>query len=195
MIEDATTVPVPAAVKDLSGCAARANALLLQGRLERPSEHRGRRLTFANGTTATVYRETRLRRLPPVDPAILIVGFTLRVIASPRAHAAFRVESLLNTILFVGFRGFVSKLWLAHDERAQYRGFYEWDGSEQAKRYVGALRHVLGLVSVPGSIGHRVLPGLTRDEVLRSRGEVITGATSAGAHDWWRLVDVRPPLR
>jgi hypothetical protein len=29
----------------------------------------------------------------------------------------FRAESLLNTPLFVGFPGFVSKLWLAHDEQ------------------------------------------------------------------------------
>jgi hypothetical protein len=28
----------------------------------------------------------------------------------------FRAESILNTPLFAGFPGFVSKLWLAHDE-------------------------------------------------------------------------------
>jgi hypothetical protein len=154
---------------------------------------------FADGTTGAVYRETRLRRPPPSDPAVLVVTFRLRLITSPRAHAAFRVESLLNTILFVGFTGFVSKLWLRHDEHDRYRGFYQWDGPGLAERYVGALRHVLGLVSVPGSIDHRVLPGLLRDDVLRSRGEIVRSTASGGgggasSSDWWQLVDVRPPL-
>jgi hypothetical protein len=42
-------------------------------------------------------------------------------------HAAFRGESLLNTPLFAGFPGFVSKLWLANDGLGRYRGLYEWD--------------------------------------------------------------------
>src|SRR5688572_5354701 len=50
-------------------------------------------------------------------------------------HALFRWESLLNTPLFVGFAGFVSKLWLAHDEDGVYRGFYEWDGPARAEYY------------------------------------------------------------
>jgi hypothetical protein len=37
-------------------------------------------------------------------------------------HTGFRWESLFNTPLFVGFPGFVSKLWLAHDEHDVYRG-------------------------------------------------------------------------
>ena len=35
--------------------------------------------------------------------------------------------SLLNTPFFVGFPGFVSKLWLANDEHGVYRGLYRWD--------------------------------------------------------------------
>lgn len=39
----------------------------------------------------------------------------------------FRPMSLLNTPFFVGFPGFVSKLWLANDEHGVYRGLYQWD--------------------------------------------------------------------
>ena len=75
-------------------------------------------------------------------------------------------ESLLNTPLFVGFPGFVSKLWLAHDENGAYRGFYQWNGAQLADAYVRALWWVLALVSVRSSIHYVVLPGLRRDDVL-----------------------------
>ena len=81
-------------------------------------------------------------------------------------HALFRRESLLNTPLFVGFPGFVSKLWCAHDERGIYRGLYDWDGPAAAEHYARSLRWVLAPVCVPGSVHHRVLPGVRRDGLL-----------------------------
>jgi hypothetical protein len=63
-----------------------------------------------------VYRETIIDRAAPQDPCVHVVAFRLRLVRG-WAHQAFRWESLLNTPLFVGFPGFVSKLWLAHDER------------------------------------------------------------------------------
>jgi hypothetical protein len=83
------------------------------------------------------------------------------------AHALFRFESLFNTPLFVGFPGFVSKLWVAHDSNDIYRGVYEWDGATLAEDYVRTLWRVLALVCVPGSIHYEIVPGLTRGELLR----------------------------
>ncbi len=100
----------------------------------------------------------------------------------------FRAESLLNTPLFAGFPGFVSKLWLASDERSRYRGVYEWDGPRQADHYARALWRVLAVVSVPGSIHYVVLPGLRRDDFLR-RPQALAGA-AADAASWWRLAEV-----
>lgn len=105
-----------------------------------------------------------------------------------RGHALFQRESLLNTLLFVGFPGFVSKLWLANDERGRYRGLYEWDGPELAENYARALWRVLALVSEPGSIHYAVLPGLRRDVLLERPQEVPGAAQDAAA--WWRLAGV-----
>jgi hypothetical protein len=147
----------------------------------------GRQLRFADGTSARVYRETVVRRGATEDPCVLVVEFRLRTVRG-RAHAAFRLESLLNTPLFVGFPGFVSKLWLANDERGRYRGLYEWDGPQRADHYARALWRVLALVSVPGSIHYMVLPGLRRDELL-ARPQVLAGPAADGAA-WWRPVEV-----
>lgn len=79
-----------------------------------------------------------------------------------RGHALFRAESLLNTPLFAGFPGFVSKLWMAHDENGVYRGFYQWNGAERADAYVRALWWVLALVSDRSSIRSHHIPTSAR---------------------------------
>ena len=119
-----------------------------------------------------------------LDPCVLVVEFRLRAVRG-RGHAVFRRESLLNTPLFGGFPGLVSKLWLADDERGRYRGLYEWDGPELAENYARALWRVLALVSVRGSIHYVVLPGLRRDELLE---QPQVGEADAAA--WWRLAAV-----
>ena len=160
--------------------------LLWQRRMHLPSGRVGMRLCFADGTSARVYRETIVDRGPTLDPCVLIVEFRLRAVRG-RGHAAFRLESVLNTPLFAGFPGLVSKLWLAHDERGRYRGVYEWDGPRLAENYARALWRVLALVSVRGSVHYVVLPGLRRD-VLLERPDVLAGdAADEGA--WWRLAE------
>jgi hypothetical protein len=184
---DQPALAYDAALRALTGCVASTARLLWRRRIHLPTEQVGRRLRFADGTSARVYRETVVARDATQDPCVLVVEFRLRAVRG-WAHAAFRWESLLNTPLFVGFPGFVSKLWLANDERGRYRGLYEWDGPQRAEHYARALWRVLALVSVPGSIHYVVLPGLRRDEVL-ARPQVLAGA-AADTAAWWRPVEV-----
>jgi hypothetical protein len=176
----------PLALRALAACAANTARLLGQRRVHLPRGRVGARLGFADGTSARVYRETVVDRGPTLDPCVLVVEFRLRAVRGP-GHAAFRLESLLNTPLFVGFPGFVSKLWLAHDERGRYRGVYEWDGPRLAGNYARALWRVLALVSVPGSVHYVVLPGLRRD-VLLENPSVVSGAAADPAA-WWCLTE------
>jgi hypothetical protein len=172
----------------LARCFMRTIWLLGHDRIHQPPGHVGRRLRFADGTSARVYRDTLVDRGATRDPCVLVVEFRLRAVRGV-GHALFRAESLLNTPLFVGFPGFVSKLWTADDERGRYRGLYEWDGARRAEHYARALWRVLALVCVPGSIHYVVLPGLRRAEVL-GRPEVLAGRAAADPEAWWRLVGV-----
>jgi hypothetical protein len=184
---DAITERAPlayrAAAMALINCAANTMRLLWRHRIHLPTARVGMRLRFADGTSARVYRETIVDRGETRDPCVLLVEFRLRAVHG-WGHAAFRWESLLNTPLFVGFPGFVSKLWLTDDERGCYRGLYGWDGARRAEAYARALWRVLALVSVRGSIHYIVLPGLHRDELLRRPG-VLAGTAPA----WWHLVE------
>ncbi|MFF5185917.1 hypothetical protein ACFY30_19455 [Streptomyces sp. NPDC000345] len=170
--------------RSVAACVLSTFGLLARQWVRLSGERLGTRLRFADGTSARVYRETRLGSGLAKDPCTLVVTFRLRLVRG-RAHALFRAESLLNTLLFVGFPGFTSKLWLAHDERARYRGVYEWDGPERAEHYARSLWRVLALVSVPGSIGYTVLPGLRRDDFLAAAGPAGTLAPDESAA-WWR---------
>lgn len=175
--------PVAVAARAVGRCVRRSGSLLIRRRVHIPDGVVGRRLRFADGTSAPVYRETVVdRRGPPAAPCALVVGFRLRGVRG-RGHAAFRVESLLNTPLFVGFPGFVSKLWLADDELGTYRGVYEWDGPDRAHAYARALWRVLQLVSVAGSIRYVVLPGVRCEDLAAGAADV-----AATGRDWWRPV-------
>lgn len=167
----------------LARCCASTVRLLQQGRLHLPARRVGMVLRFADGTSARVFRETVADRGTTLDPCVIVVEFRLRAVRG-WGHAAFRRESLLNTPLFAGFPGFVSKLWLANDGLGRYRGLYEWDDPLLAENYARALWRVLALVSIPGSIHYVVLPGLRRDEVLE-RLHLLGGGEA-----WWQLTAV-----
>ena len=166
MIERPPVAPATA-VRRLARCVLTTFELLGQRRIHLPKRCVGLRLHFADGTASKVYRDTVVDRSATDDPAVLVVGFRLRTVHGQLAHALFRFESLFNTPLFVGFPGFVSKLWVAHDSNDIYRGVYEWDGATLAEDYVRTLWRVLALVCVPGSIHYEIVPGLTREELLR----------------------------
>jgi hypothetical protein len=183
MSEKPPLPPAPA-VLGLAACVARTALLLAGRRIHLPRHNAGKRVSFADGSRAVVYRETVVDRPPTRAPAVLVVGFRLRLLRG-RWHRWFRVESILNTPLFVGFPGYVSKLWLTHDHTGRYRGVYEWDGPDLAENYARTLWRVLALGSVPGSIHYAVLPGVRRDEFLREPHRYAAEA-AAVAGDWWR---------
>jgi hypothetical protein len=169
----------------LARCAGRTIDLLAHRRLHQPVGNVSRRVRWSDGTTSKVYRETTADH-DAAEPCTLVVRFRLRGVRGPRLHALFRLESELNTVLFAGFPGFVSKLWFAADEDGTYRGLYDWDGVERAHAYVRALWWALMVVAARSSIEHVVVAGVRRDELLRDPD--LAGRDPA----WWRPLEVTP---
>ena len=187
-MDERPPLPVPDAARAVVRCIGATVVLLVRRRVHLPRRHVGERLRFADGTSAVVYRETVVDRRDPDDPCVLVVEFRLRAVRG-RGYVLFRWEGLFNTPLFVGFPGFVSKLWMANDDKGVYRGLYEWDGPARAEAYARALWRVLALVSARGSIHYRVVPGLHRDEVLADPS-VLGDVGTTAADEWWRPVAV-----
>jgi hypothetical protein len=189
--ERATPAPGPLPVATASAAVARcvvsSAAMLARHEVHLRHAAVGRVVRFADGSRAPVYRETVVLH-DVADPCFLVVVFRLRGVRGERGHALFRAESLLNTPLFVGFPGFVSKLWLAADDRGRYRGVYEWDGPGRAEHYARSLWRVLALVSEPGTIGYRVVPGVGRDAAIaRLVAECGAADGPATGESWWRV--------
>jgi hypothetical protein len=182
--EQPVRLPLAVALPRLVACVGRTAGLLARGRVHRPRGWLRARLRFADGSSSRVYRETTLDRAPAADPCALVVEFRLRWVRG-FGHRVFRAESLLNTPLFVGFPGFVSKLWMAADENGVYRGIYEWDGPDRADAYVRALWWALAVVSDTRSIRYRVLPGMRRDELLAAT-QRVEALVPAEPGQWWR---------
>jgi hypothetical protein len=188
LIADRPHLRLGRAVVALVRCVVRTFVLLARHRITQPTVHVGDVVGFGDGSHGRVYRETVAEHAPTDEPVVLVVAFRLRGVRG-LGHAVFRAESLLNTPLFAGFPGFVSKLWLAHDENGVYRGVYRWNGAERADAYVRALWWVLALVSERRSIRYAVLSGLRRDDVLadpRLLDDIATSQPDA----WWRPTGV-----
>lgn len=170
----------------IGGSVVRFWLLLITGKLHQPRRHVGGSISFANGSSAVVFRETVADQPRSNAPALLVVEFRLRVVRG-WAHRLFQRESLLTTPLFAGFPGFVSKLWLTQDENDVYRGIYEWDGAARAESYAQALWWILALVAVPGSIAYHVVRGETRSEFLAESEGLINAVASIHSDSWWRV--------
>jgi hypothetical protein len=167
-------------------CAAATAVFLARRRTHLPRRLVGTRLCFADGTSARVFRETTVDRAEPQDPCLLVVRFRLRLLRGSW-HRLFLWECILNTPLFVGFPGFVSKLWLDRDAQDNYRGLYEWDGATRAARYASSLWRVLALVCPRRAIDYVVLPGLRRADVLEDPARLAP--TDAAGDAWWRIIE------
>ena len=165
-VNEQRPLPYGVAARGVGRCMVETGRLLFERRTHLPRGHVGMRVPFADGTIGRVYRETIVDHDHVAEACVLVVKFRLRLVHGEVLHALFRAESLLNTPLFVGFSGLVSKLWMAHDQNDVYRGFYEWDGAARAEQYARSLWRVLALVSESDSIAYVVVPGLTRDEAL-----------------------------
>jgi hypothetical protein len=145
----------------------------------------GRSIVFADGTRSVVYRETTMRARHHDNLVLIVVRFRLHLIGASRvAHWLFRVESLLNTLLFAAHPGFETKLWLTDRQTGYYRGVYEWRGHPEAVEYAETLRVVLRPWVERGSFDYQVVEGVSRADYLNG---VSTEPAHRSGEGWWRI--------
>jgi hypothetical protein len=181
------------ALADFARSVAAWGDLVASRRLISPKDNLGARLRFADGSSSFVFRETAVTGAGTSDPTLLVIQFRLAALASnPLLHAAFRRECVLHTPLFAGFPGFRSKLWIDDVETGVYRGIYQWQGGDLARRYAARMVALLAPFSNVGTARYQVVERLRRDEFLL-RPEV---APAHAEGDWWRLAEpiAREPM-
>ena len=118
---------VPRALRDLASGRTRCHA-----------EHVGEVLRMSDGRTYVLFRHTRKAKSGwsrTAPAAVLQPRFHLAALAPGRRHlhALFRVVCIVTTPLFVGLRGFRSKLWMVDPATGDFAGLYEWDDADPAR--------------------------------------------------------------
>lgn len=157
----------------------------MRHRLTSPQDNLGAHLTFADGSSSFVFRETAVAD-GTSDPTLLVIQFRLAALGGNRLlHAAFRRECVLHTPLFAGFAGFRSKLWIDDLETGVYRGVYQWQGSDLARHYAARMVALLTPFSNAGTARCRIVERVPRDEYLAHPDIVPAHAED----DWWRLAE------
>ena len=165
-------------------CVLNTLAMLARNEVTLPEPNVGRFVAFADDSRSEVYRETTMRRRRYEGLVLIAVRFRLRLIGTSRImHWLFRLESLLNTVLFAAHRGFQTKLWLTDRDTGYYRGIYEWEGADAAVEYAETLRVVLKPWVQDGSFAYRVIEGQSRDNYLDGAMIAQPLPTENG---WWQ---------
>ena len=164
-------------------CAIATSGLLLRHRLLVPSTWVGTIVRFGDGSASRIFRETVLRGVPGEPGVVIAVKFRLKGIGTSRIwHALFRLESLLNTLLFAAHSGFRTKLWLTDLDSGYYRGVYEWQDAASAVDYLETLRVVLRPWVEKGSFACQVLE-TSREDYLSGLSRTTHDAPSSAL--WW----------
>jgi hypothetical protein len=146
-------------IRQIVRCAVRVLRLLLAGRLHVDRAPIAREARLPDGRRFETFRQTSRDPDPGEAPrqkeVLLVVWFHLRGIP-PGARVRrwlFERESILNTLLYAGFDGYRTKLWMVDPDTSDYAGLYAWAGAAEAERYGRYITSVLRPLSRPGSVG------------------------------------------
>jgi hypothetical protein len=168
----------PHVLAEMARCARRVGTMLVRRQLHRRRDRLGSSVRLPDGRRFSIFRDTYAG--PPGGPPLrsangdevtIVVWFHLRAVPSGSRvrRYVFERESILNTLLFAGFPGYLVKLWMVDPATGDYAGLYLWEGRDDAHRYAGYITAVLRPLSVPGSVGSAVLGGDAFEQALVQR--------------------------
>lgn len=139
-------------------------------KLKLRNERSGSQYKIENAGTYAVFRETVSKRNNDSQPAVLVVGFRLKLAGSNRSlHWLFQHVCIITTPFWCGLKGFNTKLWMVDQQTKNYMGIYQWTGERNARRYIDFLIPILQFFSVKKSIWFRRYPDTSLDAYLKSR--------------------------
>ncbi len=129
---------------------------ILTGRVHFPQNRVGEKVTGEDGQEFTVFRQVVVDpgKGQPAQPGALL---TLRFKVTNMTPGVNRFYSVLPLLLYMGDKGFRSKLFTINGDLCQ--SIYEWDTVKDAENYLQsiALKTIL-LRSVTGSFAYSIQP-------------------------------------
>jgi len=155
-------------MRQAARCFVCTVALLFQRRLHIGHRRVRHDVVLDDGRRYVVFRETSCDTPTSTRPVTLVVWFRLRAIP-PGARLRRRIferACIVNTLLFAGVPGYVTKLWMVNPPTSDYAGLYSWRSASEAESYGRYITSILRPLSARGSIGFNVVADRTLDEYL-----------------------------
>lgn len=149
-------------------CLASVAGLLAHDQLHVRNERVGSTFRLPGGRRFIVFRDTSRDGPPALEPVTLAVWFHLWAVP-PRAKVRrflFERLSIINTLLFAGFDGYLVKLWMVDPLTSDYAGLYTWRDAESAAVYGRYITSVIRLFSAAGSVGFEIAPNIALAELV-----------------------------
>ena len=152
-------------------CAWRTFGLLARRQLHLHHDRIGTTVVIPDGRKFVVFRESARDSDSGSSSVTLAVWFHLRGIPGGSRVRRFLFERLClaNTILFAGFTGYQSKLWMVDPVTSDYAGLYSWHSAEEAEPYARYIVRILAPLSQEGSVGYEILPTVSFADYLGSQ--------------------------
>lgn len=120
-------------------------------------KHLGKNYRLSNDGIYTVFLETNSDKKYDEKEVTLVIKFRLKFIGENIFfHWLFQHLCVLDTPLWVGFKGFKTKYWMVEPKTKDYLGLYRYQGKENAKRYAEYICSVLRPFSSPNSIWYMI---------------------------------------
>ena len=106
----------------------------------------------------SVFRETTSDKEYNEKEVTLVIGFRLKCIGNNSFfHYLFQRLSIINTPIWVGFRGFKTKFWMVDIYTNNYLGIYKYQGKHNAQKYAKYITSVLKLFSTKDSLWSEII--------------------------------------
>lgn len=131
--------------------------LVLSWSLHTSKQHFRNIFKVSDNKTYAVFRETISYKEYGQEEVTLIIGFRLKLIGNNGFfHWLFQRLCVLDTPIWVGFKGFKAKYWMVEPDTNDYLGLYRYQGKENAKEYAEYICAALRSFSIPGSIWYEI---------------------------------------
>jgi hypothetical protein len=116
----------------------------------------GQEFTMEDGEKFEVFRHVIIRSSNKEinkPQAVFTIRFQLKNMTIEKNKKFSRIPMLV----FMGFHGFRSKLWMLNEETEVFQGVYEWDTLQDAERYSKSIAlRFMTRRSVEGSVSYEI---------------------------------------
>jgi hypothetical protein len=136
------------------GSLTRFIICLATGRVRFPRHRLGRTISV-KGTDYEIVKEIEIMQPGAGEPE---VTFTVKFHLAGMSPAANKIFLNLPIPFFAGLPGFRHKLWLFDKSTGDFRGLYEWQTVEDARKYSKSFAvWFMKRRSVPGSVEYEII--------------------------------------